>query len=216
MYLASEKKCLLQCKDGYFVHFSTDGDFRSLNCIVCSENCKTCAESSTRCLSCREVDDDFRSWGGGKFYTGDTPTGWHDTKPFQYDFKNFRCNLRCKDYTFQQSGWFMQIDVDSPDDPLKQKCTRCSDNCKYCDGTPHNCVKECSTYSEVEELFKGRSRPVHEITGINKNFPLELIDNRCKLRCENKFYMSHQDSQSVIMSTGPALDQRCLDCNPCT
>jgi hypothetical protein len=215
MYSASEKKCLLQCKEGYFVHFSTPGDFGSLNCIVCSENCKTCADTNTRCLSCREVDDDFRLWGGGLSYTGDTLNGWHDTKPFQYDFTNFRCNLRCKDHIFQQSGWFMQIDLQSPNDPLKQKCSRCSDNCKYCEGDPDNCIKECSTYSEVQELFKGERKPVQNITGMNKTFALELVDNRCKLRCENKFYMSHQDSKSVIMSNGLALDQRCLGCSPC-
>jgi len=119
--------CILQCKSGYYRPPYSDPLHQE--CLICSDNCKTCSESAENCTSCWQDAGiiDHEAWVGNDTYSQQEIMYRHSTVPFSHDTETKRCILNCKDAFWSNDNSIFNKAID----PLDQRCT--SNNCKSWD-----------------------------------------------------------------------------------
>jgi hypothetical protein len=133
--------CVLQCKAGYYRPPYSDPLLQE--CLICSDNCKTCVTAEDNCTSCwQDAGITNADWVGSDTYTDQEVMHRHAASPFTHFASENRCILNCKDHYWSNDS----STYNKASDPLDQRCT--STNCKAWDyaanlasNTPDTCAQ---------------------------------------------------------------------------
>ncbi|EMS14046.1 tyrosine kinase, putative, partial [Entamoeba histolytica HM-3:IMSS] len=168
----------LECESHYFFN-------KDLDCIECSQNCGTCVQNPSHCLSC--ADGYYFSQDNSECIKKDGNCSLADQAGCKECFNDL------SEEGLKQPGYFVRKN--------EQICSQCNKYCKLCDGEEYNCSACINDYVLAKNTTSND----------NDMYYCEQKPSSCKraemgycTECEDGYFIYTKDNSS---------SQSCLKCD---